>query len=231
MEFLNNLLESSTMPILGLLTAISPCPLATNVAAVGYISMDIDNRKKILAKGILYTVGRILAYSILGFILLALLKAGNSLFGIQKFVAKYGERIIGPALVLIGLFMLFGKYINLPSFGFKGDGEKWANRGGWGALLLGVLFALAFCPSSTVFYFGMLIPLAFTTKAGFLLPFVFAFATALPVLVIAWIMAFGMNKIGDFYGKMQQIQKWLNLVIGILFNVIGVYYCITVFIL
>ena len=234
MEYLQGLLDNSGWPVvtaflLGLMTAISPCPLATNIAAIGFISKDIESRRRIFVKGLLYTFGRIVAYTALGIVLLAILKGGNSLFGIQKFIGKYGERIIGPLLLLFGLYMLFGSRLNLPSFGFKGNGEGLARRGGWGAFLLGLLFALAFCPSSAIFYFGMLIPLAATSTAGWLLPVVFAIATALPVLVIAWILAFSSNSIGRFYGKMNTIQKWLNWIVGGLFVAIGLYYCIIVF--
>ena len=235
MDWLQSLLDNSNIPaltafLLGLLTAISPCPLATNIAAIGFISKDIESRKRVFANGLLYTVGRIIAYSLLGIVLISILKEGASIFGIQKFVAKYGEMLIGPALLLIGLFMLFGSKINLPSFGFSGNGEGWARRGGLGAFVIGVLFALAFCPSSGVFYFGMLIPLATNSSMGYLLPVVFAIATALPVLIVAWVIAFSSNRIGNLYGKIQTIQKWLNLIVGILFVGVGIYYCVVVYI-
>ena len=235
METLQQLLDNSSLPILtalllGLMTAISPCPLATNIAAIGYISKDIESHKRIFAKGLLYTLGRIIAYTALGIILLAILKGGNSLFGIQKFIGKYGEMLIGPILLLLGLYLLFGHRINLPSFGFKGNGEGLAKKGGWGALLLGVLFALAFCPSSAIFYFGMLIPLSATVTAGWLLPAVFAIATALPVIAVAWILAFSTHSIGRFNDKMSVIQKWFNWIVGGLFVAIGLYYCIQYFI-
>ena len=170
MEWLQSLLDSSTTPaltafLLGLLTAISPCPLATNIAAIGFIGKDIENRHRIFRNGLLYTLGRVMAYTLLGIILILILEEGSSLFGIQKFIGKYGEMLLGPALLFIGLFMLFGHKFNLPSFGFKGNGEGLARRGGWGALLLGILFAMAFCPTSGVFYFGMLIPMS-ATSAG-----------------------------------------------------------------
>ena len=233
MEWLQTIIEHSGIPVLtafalGLLTALSPCPLATNIATVGFIGRDIENRRRIFRNGLLYTLGRIVAYTVLGIVLIGILKGGASLFGVQKFIGKYGEMIIGPALLLIGLFMLFGHRLPLPSFGFKGDGEGLARHGGWGAFLLGVLFALAFCPTSGVFYFGMLIPMSATTTAGWLLPIVFAIATALPVLVIAWMLAFSAQHIGVVYGQMQTVQRWLNMVVGVLFTAIGIYYCITV---
>ena len=230
MDWLQTLLDNSSAPaltafLLGLITAISPCPLATNIAAIGFISKNIEDRKHTFYKGLLYTAGRILAYTVLGIILICILKEGANAFGIQKAVAKWGELLIGPLLLVIGLFMLFGHKLNLPKFGFDGNGEKIAKKGGWGAFLLGVLFAMAFCPSSGVLYFGMLIPMSVTARAGWLLPIIYAIATALPVLIVAWIFAFSVQNIGKFYGKLQTIQKWLNLIVGLLFIAVGIYYC------
>lgn len=234
MEWLQTLLDSSTTPaltafLLGLLTAISPCPLATNIAAIGFIGKDIENRRKIFRNGILYTIGRVIAYTALGVVLILILRAGASLFGIQKFIGTYGELILGPALLLIGLFILLGNKLKLLSFGFNGNGEGLARKGGWGALLLGMLFAMAFCPTSGVFYFGMLIPMSATAAVGYLLPVLFAIATALPVLIVAWILAFSVQHIGSFYGKMQTVQKWINLIVGSLFVIIGIYYCVIMY--
>ncbi|WP_302121105.1 aromatic aminobenezylarsenical efflux permease ArsG family transporter [Bacteroides caecimuris] len=234
MEWLQTLLDNSTAPaftafLLGLLTAISPCPLATNIAAIGFISKDIENRQRIFLNGMLYTLGRVIAYTLLGIILISILKEGASVFGIQKAVGKWGELLLGPLLLIIGLFMLFGSRLNLPKFGFDGKGEGLAKKGGWGAFLLGVLFAMAFCPSSGVFYFGMLIPMSVTATAGWMLPILFAVATALPVLVVAWILAFSVEKVGEFYGKMQFIQKWLNIIVGALFVIIGIYYSVIMY--
>ena len=233
-DWLQNMLDSSTAPaltafLLGLITAISPCPLATNIAAIGYIGKEMENRKWIFINGLLYTFGRILAYTILGIVVISILREGASIFGVQKFVAKSGEMIIGPALLLIGLYMLFGHKLRLPSFGFSGKGgEKIAKNGSWGAFLLGVLFAMAFCPSSGIFYFGMLIPMSATATGGYFLPIIYAIATSLPVIIIAWVLAFGANQIGAVYGKIQMVQRWLNLIVGVLFVAIGVYYCIMI---
>lgn len=234
MEWLQTLLDSSTTPaltafLLGLLTAISPCPLATNIAAIGYISKDIESRRRIFRNGVLYTVGRILAYTVLGIVLISILKEGASVFGIQKAIGKWGEMLIGPLLLLIGLFMLIGHKLNLPQFGFGGNGEDISRKGGCGALLLGILFALAFCPTSGVLYFGMLIPMSVTASAGWLLPVLFAVATSLPVLLVAWILAFSVEKVGEFYGKLRTIQKWLTIVVGVIFIAIGIYYCIMMY--
>lgn len=229
MDGLQTLLDNSSTPVLtafllGLLTALSPCPLATNIAAIGFIGKDMEDRKRVFRNGLLYTLGRILSYTLLGVVLILVLREGSSMFGIQKAIGTWGEWLLGPLLLVIGLFMLFGDRLNLPRFGFSGNAEGLARKGGWGALLIGILFALAFCPTSGVFYFGMLIPLSATTPAGYLLPAVFAIATALPVLAVAWILAFSVQQMGRFYGRMRTVQRWMNLLVGVLFVVIGIYY-------
>ena len=229
MDGLQTLLDNSSTPVLtafllGLLTALSPCPRATNIAAIGFIGKDMEDRKRVFRNGLLYTLGRILSYTLLGVVLILVLREGSSMFGIQKAIGTWGEWLLGPLLLVIGLFMLWGDRLNLPQFGFKGNAEGLARKGGWGALLIGILFALAFCPTSGMFYFGMLIPLSATTPAGYLLPVVFAVATALPVLAVAWILAFSVQQMGRFYGRMRTVQRWMNLLVGVLFVVIGIYY-------
>lgn len=144
MEWLQTLLDSSTTPaltafLLGLLTAVSPCPLATNIAAIGFISRDIESRSRIFLNGLLYTLGRVIAYTALGIVLIVILREGASMFGIQNFIGTYGEIVIGPALLLIGAFMLLGNKLKLPSFGFNGNGETLVRRGA------GVLFCSECC--------------------------------------------------------------------------------------
>ena len=234
MDWLQNLLDNSSTPVLtafllGLLTAISPCPLATNIAAVGFIGRNIESRKRVFINGLLYTLGRVLSYTLFGVVLIMILREGSSMFGIQKTIGTWGELLIGPMLLIIGLFMLWGDRLNLPKFGFNGNAEGLARKGGAGALLIGVLFALAFCPTSGVFYFGMLISMSATATAGYLLPAVFAIATAIPVLIVAWILAFSVQQMSSFYGRIKTVQKWLNVIVGILFIVIGIYYCFVMF--
>lgn len=233
MEYLQNLLDGSTVPVvtaflLGLLTAISPCPLAANITAIGYIGRDITDRSRIFRDGLLYALGRIAAYTLLGAVLIAVLREGASMFALQKAISRYGEMLLAPALILIGLFMLFGHKLKLPQFGFSG-GDRIEKRGGWGALLLGVLFAMAFCPTSGVFYFGMLIPMSAAETGGYLLPAVFAVATGLPVVIVAWVLAYSVAGLGAFYNRMQSVQKWLTRIVAVLFIAVGIYYGIIYF--
>lgn len=229
MEYLQTLLDNSELPVvtaflLGLLTAISPCPLATNITAIGFIGKDIDNRNRVFINGILYTVGRVLVYAILGAILIAVLRKGADTFAIQKGIGQWGEAILAPALIVIGLLMLFGNKLQLSKFGFSATEKTEKLKGTWGSLLLGVLFALTFCPTSGLFYFGMLIPMSVMEKEGYLLPVVFALATGLPVMLVAWFLAYSMAGIGKFYNRVQVFQKWFSHIVAILFIGIGVYY-------
>ena len=235
MEWLQTLLDSSTTPVLtaflmGLLTAISPSPLATNIAAIGYIGKDIEDRRRVFLNGLLYTAGRIVAYTVLGLVLILIIRQGASMFGIQKFIGTWGEMLLGPALIVIGLLMLFSQRLQLPQFGFNGSNVEGLKRhGGRGAFLLGVLFAMAFCPTSGMFYCGMLIPMSATATMGYLLPVVFAIATALPVLIVAWLLAFSMQEVGRFYGWMKDIERWTTIIVGVLFVLIGLYECYIIY--
>lgn len=232
MGFLQSLLDSSTIPLvtaflLGLLTAISPCPLATNITAIGYIGRECGSARAIFRRGLLYTLGRVITYTALGVIVIPILREGASMYAIQRAISRYGEMIISPALIIIGLMMLFGNRLNLPKFGYSPQGVK--RSGGWGALLLGVLFSLAFCPTSGVLYFGVLMPLSAASTGGYLLPVVFALATALPVIIVSWILAYSISELGKFYNRMQTFQKYMNTIIALLFITVGIYYAIILY--
>lgn len=227
MEFLQNLLDNTTAPILyafilGLMTAISPCPLATNITAIGFISKDIVNKKRIFINGLLYTIGRAVSYTGLGIILYF----GASKFHVAKFFQVYGERILGPLLIVVGIIMLDLIKIKIPVAGKISERfEKKSKSGsGWSALLLGIVFALAFCPYSGVFYFGILIPMSITSPDGLFLPFVFAIATGLPVIIIAYLLAFSVSSIGSFYNKIKVFEKWFRRIVAVAFIIVGIYY-------
>lgn len=229
MEVLQQLLETSQFPflsafILGLMTAISPCPLATNITAIGFISKDIESRKKVFYNGLVYTLGRAITYTVIG--LLFYVGAGE--INIAGFLQQWGEKLLGPLLILIGLFMLgVFNFIRLPGMGsLTGAMEKRANKGFWGVLLLGVVFALAFCPYSGVLYFGMLIPMTISSAAGLYLPLVFALATGIPVILFAWLIAFSVGSIGGLYNKMKVFETWFRRVVAVLFIAVGLYYVV-----
>lgn len=227
MEFLTNLLDNSTMPwltalLLGLMTAISPCPLATNITAIGFISRDIENRNRVFINGLLYTLGRAITYTAIALVILL----GVDQLKFSGFFQRYGEKIVGPLLIIIGLFMLDIIKIKFP--GFNGLTNRMQNKKKWSypdAILLGLLFALAFCPYSGVLYFGMLVPLTIANSAsGLYLPVVYAIATGIPVIVFAWIIAYTISSIGGVYNRIRIFELWLRRVISVLFIAVGIYY-------
>ncbi len=231
MNFLQSILENSSVPvitafILGLLTAVSPCPLATNITAIGFIGKDIENRHRIFINGLLYTLGRILTYTVLGFILIPILREGASMFSVQKAVSQYGEILIAPLLIVIGIYMLDLIKLNIPKISVNGEYVKKRTKGSWGALFLGILFSLAFCPSSGIFFFGMLIPLSAAEAGGYLLPVVYAIATGLPVILVAWVLAYSVAGLGKFYNRIQAFEKWFRKIVAILFIAVGIYYAV-----
>lgn len=235
MDILHTWLEGSDVPvltafILGLLTAVSPCPLATNITAIGFISKDIESRNRTFLYGLLYTFGRIVAYSLLGALLIYMLRRGLDTFDLQSEVSQWGEMLLSPILIVMGLLMLFGDKLPLSSFGINASQKSERLRGAWGSLLLGILFAMAFCPTSGLFYFGMLIPMSASATEGYALPAVYALATGLPVVAVAWIIAYSVSNIAGFYQKMQVFQKWFNLVVAVLFIIVGIYYAYTLYI-
>ena len=231
MNFLQSILENSSVPvitafILGLLTAVSPCPLATNITAIGFIGKDIENHHRIFINGLLYTLGRILTYTVLGFILIPILREGASMFAVQKAVSKYGEILIAPLLIVIGIYMLDLIKLNIPKISVNGEYVKKRTKGSWGALFLGIIFSLAFCPSSGIFFFGMLIPLSAAEAGGYLLPVVYAIATGLPVILVAWVLAYSVAGLGKFYNRIQVFEKWFRKIVAILFIAVGIYYAV-----
>ena len=231
MDFLTGLLENSTIPwisalVLGFMTSISPCPLATNITAVGFISKDIDNRNRVFINGLLYTLGRAITYTAIALVLYL----GADQFKFSGFFQQYGEKILGPLLIIIGLFMLDVIKIKFP--GMSGLSSKMENKSRWSyfdAILLGMLFALAFCPYSGVLYFGMLVPMTISSASGLYLPVLFAIATGIPVIIVSWILAYTLSGIGGFYNKIKSFEIWFRRVIAILFIIVGIYYIFRVF--
>lgn len=226
MEFLQNLIDQSTFPLLtafllGLMTAISPCPLATNITALAYISKDVENKRTVFLNGLYYTLGRAVTYSLLG----AIIFLGASKFHVSRAVQSNGEKWIGPLLIVIGIFMLGIIKIHGSSGSIiQRFADKVKLGNGWGALFLGMIFALAFCPYSGVLYFGMLMPMVLSSSSGLLLLPDFAIATGLPVILLAYLLAFSIGGIGKFYNKIKNFEVWFRRVVAVTFILTGIYF-------
>ena len=226
-DFINYLIDIYQIPfltafLLGILTSISPCPLATNITAIAYISKDIKDAKRSLLNGLFYTLGRGLSYTIIAF----LIYFGFSTFQLSKFFQGWGDKVLGPILILIALFM-FGVFkINFKIGGNKIEKIKlWlSSKGYFGSLLLGMLFALAFCPYSGVLFFGALIPLVLKSSSGIIMPLFFALGTGLPVIIFSFLITFSAQKLKNTFKAIQRLEPIMRYFVAILFLLIGIYY-------
>jgi len=232
MDFLQSILDSSqysfvTAIILGLMTAISPCPLATNISAIGFISRDLDNQKRVFTNGLIYTLGRAISYTGLA----TILYFGANEMSISMLFQGWGEKLLGPLLIVIGLFMLDILKIKFPGFSSLTEKIGQKSKGSyWSTLLLGMVFALAFCPYSGVLYFAMLVPMTMTSASGLYLPMVFAVATGLPVILFAWLLAYAVGNVGKLYNRIKIFELWFRRVVSIVFILVGIYYTTIFFI-
>jgi cytochrome c biogenesis protein CcdA len=227
MEIVKQLFENGNMPILaalllGLLTAISPCPLATNITATAYIAKTLTGKKKVLLSGLLYTLGLAISYTTIALIIIF----GASKFHVAKFFQGNGEKFVGPVMLIIGLIML-----NIIKIDFLGKTnfteklqEKFKDKGLLGSFLLGTLFAMAFCPYSGAMYFGVLIPMSIKSGIGFSLPLFYALGAGSLVLFFTFLIAFSMQKVGKYFNAVTKIEKVMRVIAGLLFVLTGLYY-------
>lgn len=227
MDWLHNLVDNTSWPLLsawalGILTAISPCPLATNITATAYIARTLEGKRKVLLSGLLYTLGLAFTYTTIAMII----SFGASKFHVAKFFQGNGEKFVGPIMIVIGLIML-----NVIRFNFLGKsslknklGEKFKDRGLLGSFLLGALFAMAFCPYSGAMYFGMLVPMTIESDMGITLPLFFAIGAGSLVLFFTLVIAFSMEKLGVYFKRITQIEKVMRYIAAALFILTGLYY-------
>ena len=231
MEILQSILDNTqysfiTAIILGLMTAISPCPLATNISAIGFISRDLKDSKRVFISGLVYTLGRAISYTGLALIIFF----GASKMNVSMLFQGWGEKLLGPVMILIGLFMLDVIKIKLPGFSGLTDkiGEK-SKSSYWSTLLLGMVFALAFCPYSGVLYFVMLIPITVASASGLYLPVLFAIATGLPVIIFALLLAYAVGNVGKLYNQIKTFELWFRRAVSVIFIGVGIYYVVIFF--
>jgi len=230
--FLSDLYANTSVPflsalLLGLMTAISPCPMATNITAIGFIGKDLEQKQRVFYSGLIYTSGRVFSYTVLAMILFF----GADQFKISGLFQQYGEKIIGPLLVVVGIFMTGVIKLNFPAFNrlsqrFQ-DKEK---KNYLDVFLLGIVFALAFCPYSGVLYFGMLIPLTINSASGLYLPVVYAIATGIPVIIFAWLIAYTVSGVGKLYKRIKAFEFWFRKIVAFVFIGVGIYYIISTWI-
>jgi sulfite exporter TauE/SafE len=224
MDFLTSLINQAESPLwitflLGLVFALDPCAILTNIASIGYLGRDIDNSKRVFRNGLWYTLGRTLAFGLLGGILMWLLHSGGEILHVQDFFAEYGEMMLIPFFIIMGTLMFVADLF--PSFKWSLMSNKLEQRmkqSAFGSFLLGAILSLAFCPTNAVIFFGMLVPLGAHSDTGWLLLLVFALTVALPVIIISWILAFSFENISRFYASIQKVGKYFRWAVGAFFS-------------
>lgn len=206
---------------LGILTSISPCPLATNIAAISFISRRVGNTRNVLLSGLMYAFGRSLVYVALGLLLVhGLLSAP----GVSDVLQRYINRLLGPALVLTGMFLTGLLSVSARGFGVSNRIQQRAEQGGvLGAGLLGVAFALSFCPISAALFFGSLIPLSVKHLSRIALPSAYGVGTALPVVGFSLVIAISARRVAMAFDRLKQVEKWARLATGWILIAAGVY--------
>lgn len=206
---------------LGVLTSISPCPLATNIAAVSFVSRRLGTRWAVIAGGALYTLGRLLAYTLVGALLAYGLLAAP---GVSRFLQGRMPMILGPLLIVTGMFLLKLLSLNLPSLPISPRMQaRLGSVGLWGEAGLGFIFALAFCPVSAALFFGSLIPLAVENGSPWLMPALYGIGTALPVLVISMLLAWSARWVGRGLDLLRHFEAWATPITGTILVGIGIY--------
>ena len=206
---------------LGILTSISPCPLSTNIAAVSYVGRRVGSGRAVLLSGVLYTGGRSLAYLVLG---AASVWSLMSMVSVSTFLQGTFSRLLGPILIVLGLVLLGIFEFRVPSVGVSDGLQTRVDRAGvWGAGILGLVFALAFCPVSAGLFFGGLVPLAVERSSPLLLPVVYGIGTALPVIIFAALLAAGARRLGAALDRVQVFERWARRVTAVVFIGVGIY--------
>lgn len=207
---------------LGILSSISPCPLATNIAAISFLSKRIKHTRIVLWAGIAYTLGRMISYAILGAIIIMSLVSVPFL---ANFLQKYMNKALGPILFFVGLFLLGAIKFNIPAISISKDRqENLAQSGAKGAFLLGAIFALSFCPISAGLFFGSLIPISLNNTYGIMLPLFYGIGTGLPVLLFTLVVTFGFKSLDRLFSGLKKIEYFARKVTGIIFILVGAYY-------
>ncbi len=220
-------LASSGAPLLaaiglGLLCSVSPCTMATNVAALAYVGRKASQRGYAMTTAALYTLGRMFSYTLVGVLIVL---AGLEVNALSRFLQGAGARYLGPFLIVIGLLLLV--IDRLPALsgggGLQRLGAKFGDMGVLGGFPLGALFALAFCPYSGVLFFAVLIPLALRTTGGVALPAVFAIGTGVPVLVFGALMSFGVARATSVMNWLTRADRAVRIVVAVVFIGAGLY--------
>jgi len=210
---------------LGILTSISPCPLATNIAAISFVGRRVGRTDKVLLSGLFYTIGRAVTYLAVGAVAVA---GVSSIPQVSTFLQRYMNKLLGPLLIIVGLILCGVIRFDLPSLVSSRRAQEQAERGGvLGAGILGIIFALSFCPVSAGLFFGSLVPLSIAHDSVFVMPSLYGIGTGVPVAVFALLVALGAQSVGKAFNILSRVEWWVRRGTGVVFILVGVYFVLS----
>ena len=207
---------------LGVLTAVSPCLMACNVTAITFIARRVGNPRHAFISGLFYVAGQALAYVVLAALLVTSLL---SVPLVSQWLQEYMIALLGPILILASIFLF--ELIDV-QFG-SGKMKQWIQDrvgvyGFWAAALLGIVFAMSFCPTTAALFFGSLIPLAVTHESPLVLPLAYAGGVALPVLVFGVLIAFAADRVSATFERIGRVERWARYATGGVFLTAGLFF-------
>ena len=217
-----------TALLLGFLMILDPCTLFTSIAAIGYIDKEINNRRKVLHNGLMFVLGKLLTYVLLAIPFIM----GAQTEGIKHWLNHWGEPLLAGFMIICGILLLFtGSHHHEHDHGMT----KWLktvdsqNSGFW-SFMLGIFFAIAFCPHRLVYFFTMVdIAVSLPVTWNWVLPILFGFGTGLPIMVIAWLISYSVVSMSTIHDRLHTIEKWIRYVSAVLFIGFGIYLCVHIF--
>lgn len=219
--------------VMALLVAINPCPLATVVSSLLFLTGRQTNRRRGWWLTTLYALGRALLYFSLGLLSAWFLRTSIQTLQLQEQILYGLEHWLGPLIILLGvLLFLFGRHDHHDHHHEEQthqveEHEQSLERQGawsWRALWLGFSSALFFCPATGLIYFGILVPMTAQAEGavGLLYLGLFAILTASVAYPVYGLIRMGLSRLARFTGDMQRWRKWLSVGISLLFIVMGV---------
>ncbi len=205
---------------LGILTSISPCPLATNIAALAFLSRRCDRRRAVAWSSVAYIAGRMTAYVVLA---CAIAAGVLSAPGVADFLRTKMEGLIGPGLIVVGMLVAGWLSLKIPGLGnINSLGSRLATKGFIGEFLMGAVFAMAFCPVSAALFFGGLLPMVIRSGSTVWLPVSYGVGTALPVIIAVTLLACGIGMAAErlrnlqtIGARLQQATAWILMAVGV----------------
>lgn len=211
-----------TSLLLGFLMILDPCTLFTSIAAIGYIDREMQNRKRVLITGGMFVMGKLVTYVLLSIPFIM----GAHTDGIHHFLEHWGEPLLAAFMLVCGVLLLFsGHHHHDHDHGVSKWLQTVDDKSSWlWAFMLGIFFAIAFCPHRLMYFFTMIeMSVSLESAWTWVMPVVFGLGTGLPIMVLAWLISYSVVNTEVLTKKVQSFEKWFRYACAVLFLGFGVY--------